>query len=321
MPGEEEKAMAVARQYTTPAPAETVAGTRSRLVLAEGGLVAGPKVAFSVVLLGMVTVLVGAWGAAAPYFGPDLGFAADRFTAWQWSETSLLLALVPGAVAVLCGLWVLAAAAHPSYGRRPDLWLLGLVIAASGAWFVVGQYVWRSMGNRAFIVPSGPTHFMLKELCFAVGPGVILVLCGALFMGWAVRRQLAVVAERYPATASTVAPAGVAPAAPVVGQPVVAQPVVGEAAPATVATPIVEPVPPVGAATAPTGTMAPPPAVEPQPIVEEPVTRVDPATGAAVTRDPATGAAVVTARPAHAAGQPTAVERPVATGPTGEPVA
>lgn len=315
--------MSVARQYTRPAPAQTVTGTESRLVLAEGGVVAGPRVAFSVVLLGIVTVLVGAWGAAAPYFGPDLGFAADRFTAWQWSETSLLLALVPGAVAVLCGLWVLAAAAHPSYGRRPDLWLLGLVVAATGAWFVVGQYVWRAMGNRAFIVPSGPTHFMLKELCFAVGPGVILVLCGALFMGWAVRRQLAVVAERYPA-AATVAPAGPA-AVPVVGQP----------APLTVATPIVEPVRPVAETAAPTGTMAPPapPVSEPQPVVEAPVTPVGPVTGAPVPAGTAVASGTrvapvapgtpgaVTTRPAHAAEQPTAVERPVATGPTGEPLA
>lgn len=232
--------MAVARQYTTRAPAGAVTGARTRLVLAEGDVVSGPTVSLSVILLGIVTVLVGGWGAAAPFAGPDFGFAADRTTAWQWSSTSVLLALVPGAVALICGLWVLAAATRPSYGRRPDLWLLGLVVAACGAWFVVGQYVWRALGNRAFIVPSGASHFMWKELCFAVGPGVILVLCGALFMGWAVRRQLAVVAERGPgAVASRVAPTA----------------------------------PPVGATAAPTGTMAPPPppATAAQPVVERPV--------------------------------------------------
>lgn len=326
--------MAVARQYTTSAPAGTVTGSsRTRLVLAEGSAVTGPTVSLSVILLGIVTVLVGGWGAAAPFAGPDFGFAADRYTAWQWSETSLFLALIPGAVAFVCGLWVLAAATRPSYGRRPDLWLLGLIVAACGAWFVVGQYVWRALGKRAFIVPSGPTHFMWKELCFAVGPGVILVLCGALFMGWAVRRQLAVVAER---TTRTVESPGVV-------------------------APVAEPVVPVATTAAPTGTMAPPPPVTTeQPVVERPVTAQQPvverpvtaqppvverpvATGQPVVGETVTGQpvverpttvvehpvagepGVVTSRPAHAAGEPMVVERPVSgqrpvTEPTGRPL-
>ena len=284
--------MAVARQYTTRAPAGAVTGARTRLVLAEGDAASRPTVSLSVILLGIVTVLVGGWGAAAPFAGPDFGFAADRYTAWQWSSTSVLLALVPGAVALICGLWVLAAATRPSYGRRPDLWLLGLVVAACGAWFVVGQYVWRALGHRAFIVPSGPSHFMWKELCFAVGPGVILVLCGALFMGWATRRQLAVVAERTTAAGA-------------------------------VAAPLAERVPPVGATTAPTGTMAPPPpAAAAQPVVQQPVVqqplvqqpvveRRSTVTGPPVAGEP--GAR--TGRPAHLA-EERLVERPAAPRPT-----
>jgi hypothetical protein len=281
-----------------------VTGSRTRLVLAEGSSVSGPTVSLSVILLGIVTVLVGGWGAAAPFAGPDFGFAADRYTAWQWSETSLLLALVPGAVAFVCGLWVLAAATRPSYGRRPDLWLLGLIVAACGAWFVVGQYVWRALGKRSFIVPSGPTHFMWKELCFAVGPGVILVLCGALFMGWAVRRQLAVVAERTTrAMEAPVAPVA-EPAAPVAP---------AAAAPAPVGT----------LAAAPTGTMAPPPPVTTQQrVVEQPARVVErtveqPAT---VVQPPVGGEpGVVTTRPAHVSGEPAVVDRPAtgAAGPTG----
>lgn len=251
--------MAVARQYTTSAQVGTTE-SRRRLVLAKGGVAASPTVSLSVILLGIVAVLVGGWAAAAPYAGPDFGFAADRYTPWVWSSTSVYLALIPGAVALVGGLLVLAAATRPSFGRRPDLWLLGLVISACGAWFVVGQYAWTALGNGAFIVPSGATHFMWKELAFAAGPGVILVLCGALFMGWAVRREMAVVSER---------------------------------AGRSVATPVAQPVSPVGVATAPTGTMAPPPPVvtSQQPVAERPVDQA-PAPGPVVEQPVATQAVV-----------------------------
>lgn len=305
--------MAAARNYTTSAPAGTGAGTRTRLVLAEGGVVSGPTVPFSVVLLGLVTVLVAAWGAAAPFFGPDLGFAADRFGAWQWSRTSLLLAVVPGAVALVCGLWVLAAATHRSYGRRPDLWLLGLIVAASGAWFVVGQYVWRALGNRPFIAPSGPTHFMLKELCFAVGPGVILILSGALFMGWAMRRELAVVAERFPRGSETpvVEPAAAVatPVAAPAGEPV------RTAAPGSVAPGAVAPGAVAPAAPAPVSTVQQPVAGHAavgQPVVEQApgTVRAAPTTTVAeqqVTRQvPMTTPTAPTAPTAPAGGPPLA---------------
>lgn len=191
--------MSAARQYTTAvetAPSPRTA-TTTRMVAATTETPIARTVPFSIVLLGIVTLLVGAWGAAAPYFAPTFGFVADRYAAWTWSQTSLFLALIPGAAAFVAGWWVLSAAARTSFGRRPDLWLLGLLVAACGAWFVVGQYVWPVIDARLFIVPSGSTHFMWKELCFAVGPGVILLVCGAVFMGWALRRQLAVVAERY----------------------------------------------------------------------------------------------------------------------------
>lgn len=186
--------MSVARQYTTtPRSART---RPTRLVPAEATVSSGPAVPVGVLVLGIVTILVAGWGAAAPFAGPDFGFVADRYTAWTWSSTSALLALVPGAVALLCGLWVIGASARPSFRRRPDLWVLGLLVALCGAWFVVGQYVWPVIQSKIFIVPSGATHFMWKELAFSIGPGVILVFCGAVFMGWSMRKQLAVLAER-----------------------------------------------------------------------------------------------------------------------------
>ena len=219
--------MSVARQYTT-TPGSARATGPTRLVPTESTVSSGPAAPLSVILLGIVTILVAGWGAAAPFAGPDFGFVADRYSAWTWSTTSALLALAPGALAFLCGLAVVGASARPSYRRRPDLWLLGLLVVLSGAWFVVGQYVWPVIESKLFIVPSGATHYMWKELAFAIGPGVILVFCGATFMGWAVRRQLAVAGghalrdgaapatsparERSAARGTTAATAGTGPA-------------------------------------------------------------------------------------------------------------
>ncbi|MGH8988274.1 MAG: hypothetical protein ACRDXC_06705 [Acidimicrobiales bacterium] len=169
-----------------------------RLVPAESVIAARPAVPVSVLLLGVVAVLVAAWGAAAPFAGPSFGYVADRVVAWQWSTTSACLGLGPGVVALVASLCVIAMATRRSYARRADLWILGLVVTSCGAWFVVGQYVWPVVYGSHFIAPAGASLFMWKELAFAIGPGVILTFCGATFMGWAVRRQLALVAAQVP---------------------------------------------------------------------------------------------------------------------------
>jgi hypothetical protein len=257
----------VARQTTTTAGTGGTTAPR-RLVPAQSVIATRPAIPVSVLLLGLVAMLVAAWGAAAPFAGPDFGFVADRATAWQWSVTSACLGLGPGALAFLAAVIVVAASTRTSYARRADLWLLGFVVTLCGAWFVVGQYVWPVIYGRLYIAPSNVTHFMWKELAFAIGPGVILVFCGAVFMGWAVRRQLALVADRYPR--STVAPAA-APTGTV--RPRAATPAAARAGTTTGAGR-----PTTATATGNTGTMAPPverpvaerPAAAERPVAERP---------------------------------------------------
>ncbi len=216
--------MTVATPYTTTrvpdqAPLDQTALT-PRLVPARNVVGPRPAVPLSVLFLGTVAALVAAWGAAAPFAGPDFGYVADRVGAWQWSVTSACLGLGPGALALLVSLAVIAMATRTSYARRADLWVFGLVVALCGAWFVVGQYVWPVVYGSRYVLSSTATRLMWKELAFTIGPGVILVFCGATFMGWAVRRQLALVAGHYPrvpqpASPETVAsPAAVEMAAP-----------------------------------------------------------------------------------------------------------
>lgn len=259
--------MSVATPYPT-APGHAARTGAARLDSGRTGDITRPRVPASVLLLGLVTVLVGGWGAAAPFVGPEFGFVANRASAWSWSATSGYLALAPGGLALLSGVLVLGAASKRSFRRRPDLWLLGLLVAAAGAWFVVGQYVWPVIEAKLFIAPSAATHFMWKELAFAIGPGAILLYCGATFMGWSVRRQAPAAVPAPDAPAPDAPAPAAAPAAPV-----------GTAAPAApagahVAAP--PSAPPAGSA----GTIAA------HPNVEEMIRRVPPASGAGPEQSP-----------------------------------
>jgi hypothetical protein len=240
--------MSAARTYTTTRGPEGTAAT-PRLVPAQSMIAARPPVPMSVLFLGVVGVLVAAWGAAAPFAGPDFGYVADRVGAWQWSVTSACLGLGPGGLATLASLAVIMMAMRTSYARRVDLWALGLVVTLCGAWFVVGQYVWPVVYGTHYIAPSSTTHFMWKELAFAIGPGVILVFCGAVFMGWATRRQLALVADRYPRSAVS-APGTVAPDGTV--RPRATGPSPSEGSTGTASPPLARPIPDPGASPAAT---------------------------------------------------------------------
>src|SRR5271156_5366005 len=56
--------------------------------------------------VGVLTVLVAAWGGLVPYVGPAFGYGANGAGAWHWSLTHAVLALVPGTIGVLAGLFI-----------------------------------------------------------------------------------------------------------------------------------------------------------------------------------------------------------------------
>ena len=159
----------------------------------------------SLVLVGAVTVLVGAWGGIAPYVGPTFGFSADASSAWRWTTAHAVLALAPGVVAVAAGLVLLMRAGSTVVGRgRVTTGLAGLLAALCGAWFVVGEFAWPVIDGRHYFVGAAPYHFLLEQLAFAIGTGVVLVACGSYAMGWAARHQVRRAVRRSgPARAGT----------------------------------------------------------------------------------------------------------------------
>src|SRR5579872_3828970 len=140
---------------------------------------------------GVVAVLAAAWGGIVPYVGPLFGFSADGTGSWYWSLAHSTLALVPGAVGVLLGLFVIAESRGVTVGKaRLSLATAGTLLILCGAWFAIGPYAWPVLNNSGTYF-SNASHLRLLtyELGYSVGVGLVLVMCGGFVVGWASRHS------------------------------------------------------------------------------------------------------------------------------------
>jgi hypothetical protein len=158
---------------------------------------------------GVVAVLASAWGGIVPYVGPTFGFSADGSGSWYWNLAHSLLALVPGVVGILLGLFVIAESRGVTVGRgRLSLAMAGTLLILCGAWFAIGPYAWPVLTNSGtYVTASTHMRVLTYELGYSVGVGLVLVMCGAFVAGWASRHSpsSAVVPESAPAAASPAA--------------------------------------------------------------------------------------------------------------------
>jgi hypothetical protein len=135
---------------------------------------------------GVLLMLLGAWGAVIPFVGPYFGYAYTPDKAWAYTSGRLWLSIVPGAVAFLGGLFVLASGRTAVFGA--------FLAALGGAWFVLGQSVIAvafsgngiSAGSPVVSAGSTPgpaTMRFLEGLGFFYGLGVVIVFYAALAIG------------------------------------------------------------------------------------------------------------------------------------------
>jgi hypothetical protein len=150
----------------------------------SGGLAAGLAV------LGLLTIAIGAWGGIVAYLGPSFGYDASSSGSWYWDWQHSLLYLIPGAVAVVTGLWMwaLAARTHAGSGRF-GAGLAGLLLLAAGAWFVLGPVVWTLFYSTPVFGPASPMNNFLHQLGYNLGPGLILVALGGMTLSHAAIRR------------------------------------------------------------------------------------------------------------------------------------
>jgi hypothetical protein len=128
-------------------------------------------------LAGVMLVLLGLWGAAAPFIGPHIGFASSTDGA-TWTAERGWLQVLPGAATTLGGL-VLAAS------RNRAIAMLGAWVSlAGGVWFIVGSAVADQLGLidvKARSVTDGAGTWV--ELSRFAGVGALVVFFAAVSIG------------------------------------------------------------------------------------------------------------------------------------------
>ncbi|MHB8681540.1 MAG: hypothetical protein ACYDA2_05525 [Acidimicrobiales bacterium] len=166
-------------------------------VPATGAAGPGTVPAVGLGTLGILTLLVGAWGGIVPFVGSIFGFSADGSVSWYWSLPHALLWLAPGAAAVVAGLMMLGLMPRAAIGfGRSGAFGAGMLAVLAGAWFVIGPLSWPALQRSAGVfMPAGPMHMFADMVGYSFGPGVLLVLFGGLALGMAGRRRRVPAAE------------------------------------------------------------------------------------------------------------------------------
>lgn len=130
---------------------------------------------------GVLLVLLGVWGGLVPFVGPHFGYAYTPDATWTMTAGRLWLNVIPGAVAVLCGLVLVG-----SRNRAVGLWA-GWLAAVAGAWFVIGPLVSRlwngGQPQTGTTVATDTLHSVVTEIGFYSGLGVVIVFLAAAALG------------------------------------------------------------------------------------------------------------------------------------------
>ncbi len=165
--------------------------TSPRATVPPSGVVQGPGAPVGVksyhpIRIGAMAILVillGAWAALVAFIGPSFGYQATTASSWRWTTTNWLLHLVPGAVAVVGGLLILALWPGTSAAMRLLYRLVTLSVVAAGAWLVIGPAVWPVIESSSAYGPSGSawTSF-LHEVGANLGPGLLIVFLGGMLL-------------------------------------------------------------------------------------------------------------------------------------------
>lgn len=127
---------------------------------------------------GFLLVLLGVWGALVPFVGPYFGYGYTSST-WDFTWGRFWLEILPGAAAIVGGLWLAASASRVTGPAG------GWLAAAAGAWFVLGTALSRLWGGPMNVgAPSGgTTSRIVAQIGLFSGLGVVIVFLAALAIG------------------------------------------------------------------------------------------------------------------------------------------
>jgi hypothetical protein len=139
---------------------------------------------------GVLAVLVGAWGGIAPYIGHAIRYSADGSATWTWNLQHGLLSLLPGAMAVVGGV-LLIASTWARRERASVLQTVGLTGAAvilglSAVWFLVGASVWPVYFTSHVVAAASPVRTLADMVGYYLTEGFVLAVVSGVVGYWAV---------------------------------------------------------------------------------------------------------------------------------------
>jgi len=126
---------------------------------------------------GFLLILLGIWGAAAPFVGGQIGFAFSPNQ--EWTAARGWLEVLPGAATIVGGCLLVI-----SRNRLMGM-LGGWLAVVAGAWFVVGRAFAGplALGDVGAPMASTESQRLWLELSYFHGLGALIVFLGAFALG------------------------------------------------------------------------------------------------------------------------------------------
>jgi hypothetical protein len=141
--------------------------------------------------VGVLALVLGAWGGLVPYIGHALNFNADGSSLWAWNLQHGLLYLAPGIAAFVAG-GALMLSAWVDNVRGLDISRVilpfgALLLGLSGIWFILGPTIWPIYYGAHVFAAATPTRTFAEMLVYNLGEGVMLSVLAGIAGTWAVR--------------------------------------------------------------------------------------------------------------------------------------
>jgi hypothetical protein len=130
-------------------------------------------------LSGVALIVLGAWAAAVPFFGPYFDFAYGPNHTWEWTAARGWTEVLPGAIAVFAGLLLLMSS------HRVVAIVGAWLGAAAGAWLVVAPSLAATIDlNLGVPNPASSTGVRaLEAIAYFYGAGAAILLFGSVALG------------------------------------------------------------------------------------------------------------------------------------------
>jgi hypothetical protein len=123
---------------------------------------------------GLLLLLLGAWGALAPFVGPYFHLSYTPGEAWVWSTARAWLEVFPGVTAAAGGFLLLIS------GNRATGMFGGWLAVIGGAWFIVGRTLSSTLrlGDVGQPLAATDAKRALIDIAYFSGLGALIVLIG-----------------------------------------------------------------------------------------------------------------------------------------------